>query len=400
MTNKEIAELAGSFLMNTYGERVAAFVRGKGTRVWDSEGKEYLDLIAGIAVSTLGHCHPKVTEAIVKQAETLIHVSNLYYTLPQIELAKALVESSFAEKVFFSNSGAEANEAAIKLCRKFGSCDDGKPGRYEIITMEGSFHGRTLATLTATGQEKFKAGFGPLLPGFKGVPFNDLVAVKETIGDKTIAIMVEPVQGEGGDRVADKEYIIRLREICDERNLLLIFDEVQCGLGRTGRFFAYEHYGVTPDIMTLAKPVGGGLPLGATLATEKVAQVFQPGSHASTFGGNPVACSAGLATLRVIFEEGLVENARVLGDYLMEKLRGLSEKHPAIVDVRGKGLMVGIELSSPCKEIVKECVIKGVLLNCTAETFIRFLPPLIITQEEIDTGLRVLDEVLGNIGVR
>ena len=394
MTGEEIVNLSNSYLMNTYGERVAAFVRGKGTRVWDAEGKEYLDLIAGIAVSTLGHCHPKVVERIVKQAETLIHVSNLYYTLPQIELAKVLVENSFAEKVFFSNSGAEANEVAIKLSRKSDSCDDGKPGRYEIITMEGSFHGRTLATLTATGQEKIKAGFGPLVSGFKCVPFNDLGAVEKAVGDETIAIMVEPVQGEGGDRVAEKEYIIGLREMCDRRDLLLIFDEVQCGLGRTGKLFAYEHYGITPDIMTLAKPVGGGLPLGVTLATEKVAQVFQPGSHASTFGGNPVACSAGAATLKVILEENLVERAHVLGDYLVNKLCELRRKHPAIIDVRGKGLMVGIELSSPCKEIVKQCVLKGVLLNCTAETFIRFLPPLIITEEEIDTGIAVLDEVL------
>ncbi len=394
MTGEEIVNLSNSYLMNTYGERVAAFVRGKGTRVWDAEGKEYLDLIAGIAVSTLGHCHPKVVERIVKQAETLIHVSNLYYTLPQIELAKVLVENSFAEKVFFSNSGAEANEAAIKLSRKSDSCDDGKPGRYEIITMEGSFHGRTLATLTATGQEKIKAGFGPLVSGFKCVPFNDLGAVEKAVGDETIAIMVEPVQGEGGDRVAEKEYIIGLREMCDRRDLLLIFDEVQCGLGRTGKLFAYEHYGITPDIMTLAKPVGGGLPLGVTLAAGKAAQVFQPGSHASTFGGNPVACSAGIATLKVILEENLAERAHVLGDYLVNKLCELRRKHPAIIDVRGKGLMVGIELSSPCKEIVKQCVLKGVLLNCTAETFIRFLPPLIITQEEIDTGIAALDEVL------
>ena len=394
MTGEEIANLSKTYLMNTYGERVAAFVRGKGTRVWDAEGKEYLDLIAGIAVSTLGHCHPKVVERIVKQAETLIHVSNLYYTLPQIELAKVLVENSFAEKVFFSNSGAEANEAAIQLSRKFDSSDDGKPGRYEIITMEGSFHGRTLATLTATGQEKFKAGFGPLVCGFKCVPFNDLGAVEKAVGDETIAIMVEPVQGEGGDRVAEKEYIIGLREVCDRRDLLLIFDEVQCGLGRTGKLFAYEHYGITPDIMTLAKPVGGGLPLGVTLAAEKVAQVFQPGSHASTFGGNPVACSAGVATLKVILEENLVERAHVLGDYLVNKLCELRRKHPAIIDVRGKGLMVGIELSFPCKEIIKQCVMKGVLLNCTAEIFIRFLPPLIVTEVEIDTGIAVLVEVL------
>ncbi len=388
MTGKDIASLSDSYLMNTYGERIISVVRGEGTKVWDSSGKEYLDLIAGIAVSTLGHCHPRVVDAIRKQVEILIHASNLYYTEPQAELAKKLVANSFSDKVFFCNSGAEANEAAIKLSRKFGN------GKYEIITMEGSFHGRTIATLTATGQEKVRKGFAPLLPGFKHVPFNDLPAVEKAIGEETIAVMVEPIQGEGGDRVAEAEFIVGLRRLCDERNLLLILDEVQCGFGRTGKLFAYEHYGIEPDIMTLAKPLGGGLPLGAVLATETVSEVFSPGSHASTFGGNPVACSAGLATLEVILGESLIERAELLGKYLLGKLSELKEKNKLVSDVRGKGLMLGIELSIPGKEIVKECASRGVLLNCTAETFIRFLPPLTVTEEEIDTGINVLDGVL------
>ena len=388
MTGKDIACLSDSYLMNTYGERIISVVRGEGTKVWDSSGKEYLDLIAAIAVSTLGHCHPRVVDAIRKQAETLIHASNLYYTEPQAELAKKLVANSFSDKVFFCNSGAEANEAAIKLSRKFGN------GKYEIITMEGSFHGRTIATLTATGQEKVRKGFAPLLPGFKHVPFNDLPAVEKAIGEETIAVMVEPIQGEGGDRVAEAEFIVGLRRLCDERNLLLILDEVQCGFGRTGKLFAYEHYGIEPDIMTLAKPLGGGLPLGAVLATETVSEVFSPGSHASTFGGNPVACSAGLATLEVILGESLIERAELLGKYLLGKLSELKEKNKLVSGVRGKGLMLGIELTIPAKEIVKECALRGVLLNCTADTFIRFLPPLTVTEEEIDTGINVLDGVL------
>ena len=393
MSGENITSMSNTYLMNTYGERVASIVRGKGTKVWDLEGKEYLDLIAGIAVSTLGHCHPEVVDAIRKQAETLIHASNLYYTKPQAELAKKLVENSFADKVFFCNSGAEANEAAIKLSRKSGN------GKHEIITMEGSFHGRTIATLTATGQEKVKKGFAPFLPGFKHVPFNDLPAVEKVIGDETIAVMVEPVQGEGGDRVAGEEFITGLRRLCNDRNLLLILDEVQCGLGRTGKLFAYEHYGIEPDIMTLAKPVGGGLPLGVVLATERVSKVFNPGSHASTFGGNPVACSAGLATLEVILEEGLIEKAESLGKYLFGKLCEVKEKHKLVSDVRGKGLMLGIELNVPGKEIVAECALRGVLLNCTAERFIRFLPPLTVTEEEIDAGVRVLDEVLDEFDI-
>ena len=394
MNNEEIARMSDGYLMYTYGERASAFVRGRGTRVWDADGKEYLDMLSGIGVCILGHCHPEVFSAIEKQARELVHVSNLYYTRPQAELAKLLVENSFADKVFFCNSGAEANEAAIKLSRKSGCLDDGSPGRYEIITMENSFHGRTIAAMTATGQEKFKTGFGPLLPGFKYVPMNDIRALEKAVGEKTIAIMAEPIQGEGGDRICNKQYLQEVRRLCDEEDILLIFDEVQCGLGRTGKLFAYEHYGIKPDIMTLAKPLGGGLPLGAILSTDEAAGVLQPGTHASTFGGNPVACAAGIAVLQVILRENLVERAQILGDYLLRKLSQLKEKCKQVTEVRGKGLMAGIELNSPCKEIVKECMRKGVLLNCTAETFIRFLPPLIVTEEEIDSAVKVLEQVV------
>ncbi len=394
MNNEEIARISDGYLMYTYGERASAFVRGRGMLVWDADGKEYLDMLSGVGVCILGHCHPEVSSAIEKQARELVHVSNLYYTRPQAELAKLLVENSFADKVFFCNSGAEANEAAIKLSRKSGCLDDGSPGRYEIITMENSFHGRTIAAMTATGQGKFKTGFGPLLPGFKYVPLNDIRALKKAVGEKTIAIMVEPIQGEGGDRICNKQYLQEIRRLCDEENILLIFDEVQCGLGRTGKLFAYEHYGIKPDIMTLAKPLGGGLPLGAILSTDEAAGVLQPGTHASTFGGNPVACAAGIAVLQVILRENLVERAQILGDYLLRKLSRIKEKCKQVTGVRGKGLMAGIELSSPCREIVKECMRKGVLLNCTAETFIRFLPPLIVTEEEIDSAVEVLEHSL------
>lgn len=390
--SKDIVKLSKKYLMDTYGERAAAIETGSGAKARGFDGKEYLDLLSGIGVNMLGHCHSEVVEAIKRQAEKLIHASNLYYTMPQAELAAELAAHSFADRVFFCNSGAEANEAAIKLSRKYGA------GRYGIITMENSFHGRSIATLTATGQDKVKKGFSPFAEGFSHVPFNDLRAAEDAIDSKTIGIMVEPVQGEGGDTVADEEYMIGLRRLCDSRNLLLILDEVQCGLGRTGKLFAYEHYGIEPDIMTLAKPLGGGLPLGAVLASEKVSGVFTPGSHASTFGGNPVACAAGLAVLKVILRDNLVNRARDTGNYLFEKLSGLKEKHDSVVDVVGKGLMAGLKVDMPCKEIVSECARKRVLLNCTADTVIRFLPPLTVTTEEIDAGLLVLDEVLNESG--
>ncbi|MCD5401350.1 acetylornithine transaminase [candidate division NPL-UPA2 bacterium] len=392
MDTKEIIESDKKFIINTYGERPLALVRGKGTKVWDTEGKEYLDLFSGIGVNLLGHGHPQVIAAIKEQAEKLIHASNLYYTEPQVKLAKLLSENSFGGKCFFSNSGAEANEAAIKLARKYAKQRQGE--RYEIITARGSFHGRTLATLSATAQARYQKGFEPLPRGFKYVPFNDIEAVKQAVNDKSCALMLEPIQGEGGDHVASGEYLTSLRKLSDEHGLLLIFDEVQCGLGRTGKLFAYQHAGVEPDIMTLAKPLGGGLPLGAMLAREEVAAAFQPGNHASTFGGNPVACAAGVAVMETLLEENLLKNAVDVGNYLQQRLQELKQRYSFIVEVRGRGLMSGIELNFAGKEVVRKCLERGLLINCTAETFIRFLPPLIVTREEIEEGVAILDSVL------
>ncbi len=405
MNTKEIRELDKKFIINTYGERPLALVRGKGLRVWDAEGKEYLDMFSGIGVNLLGYGHPRVLAAIKEQVESLVHVSNLYYSEPQVRLAGLLSENSFGGKCFFSNSGAEANEAAIKLARKYakgqgtgdrgqGTEDRGQQERYEIITMRDSFHGRTLVTLSATGQAKYRKGFEPLPSGFKYVPFNDIEAVRGAIDNKSCAIMLEPIQGEGGDHIASEEYLVSLRKLSDERGLLLIFDEVQCGLGRTGRLFAYQHAKVEPDIMTLAKPLGGGLPLGAMLAREEVAAAFQPGNHASTFGGNPVACAAGVAVMETLLEDNLARNAEEVGNYLLQRFRELQQKYSFIVDVRGRGLMSGIELDFEGKEVARKCLEKGLLINCTAETFIRFLPPLTVTRNDIDEGITILDAVL------
>ncbi|MCD5397822.1 aspartate aminotransferase family protein [candidate division NPL-UPA2 bacterium] len=398
MNTKEIKELDKKFIINTYGERPLALVRGKGARVWDAEGRGHLDLFSGIGVNLLGYGHPQVLAAIREQIEKLVHVSNLYYTEPQVKLARLLSENSFGGKCFFSNSGAEANEAAIKLARKYAQGQraegGGQKGRYEIITARGSFHGRTLATLSATGQAKYQKGFDPLPDGFKYIPFNDIEAAREAINDKSCALMLEPIQGEGGDHIASRDYLTSLKELSDKHGFLLIFDEVQCGLGRAGKLFAYQHTGVEPDIMTLAKPLGGGLPLGAMLAREEVAAAFQPGDHASTFGGNPVACAAGVAVMEAILEENLLKNAVDVGNYLQQRLQELKQKYSFIREVRGRGLMSGIELNFAGKEVARECLERGLLINCTAETFVRFLPPLIITREEIDEGMAILDSVL------
>jgi len=384
----------------TYSRFPIALVRGKGCRVWDHEGQKYLDFFGGLAVDNLGHSHPRLVQAISAQARRLIHVSNLYYTIPQIELARELVRRSFADRVFFCNSGSEANEAAIKLARKY-SQEKRRPRGYEIITMENSFHGRTLASLTATGQRKYQKGFEPLVPGFRHVPYDDLAAVQKAIGEKTCAVMVEPIQGEGGVRVPSPGYLRGLRRICSRKGLLLILDEVQTGMGRTGKLFAYEHEGIEPDILTLAKALAGGVPMGAMLAKEEVARSFTPGSHASTFGGNPLACSAALATLRTLRDEGLVENAAKMGGYFLGRLQRLKGKYPFIKEVRGKGLMLALELTPNLaiegKDIVRRCLERGLMINCTAETVIRFLPPLIVTREEIDEALAILEGVLREI---
>jgi acetylornithine/N-succinyldiaminopimelate aminotransferase len=399
MDSQTLMMLSEQYLAHTYARYPVVLVRGKGTRVWDQEGEEYLDFVSGLAVCNLGHCHPRVVKTIQGQAEKLIHVSNFYYIEPQIQLASLLCKHSFADKVFFCNSGAEANEGALKLARKFAKEEIGKD-RYEIITMEGSFHGRTLATLTATGQEKFHKGYEPLMPGFKYVPFNDIGAVKKAIDPKTCAVMVEPIQGEGGVNCPSEGYLKALREICDENRLLLIFDEVQVGMGRTGKLFAYEHEGVEPDMLTLAKSLAGGVPIGALLIKQEISDGFKPGDHASTFGGNPLASAAGVAALTAILEEGMLENCRKMGDYFLSELDKMKNKFPFIKEVRGKGLILGMELKIDGSSIVKEMLKKRVLINCTMGNILRFLPPLIVTQEEIDRVVATLEEVLTNCGVR
>jgi acetylornithine/N-succinyldiaminopimelate aminotransferase len=399
MDSQTLMMLSEQYVAHTYARYPVVLVRGKGTRVWDQEGEEYLDFVSGLAVCNLGHCHPRVVKTIQGQAEKLIHVSNFYYIEPQIQLASLLCKHSFADKVFFCNSGAEANEGALKLARKFAKEEIGKD-RYEIITMEGSFHGRTLATLTATGQEKFHKGYEPLMPGFKYVPFNDIGAVKKAIDPKTCAVMVEPIQGEGGVNCPSEGYLKALREICDENRLLLIFDEVQVGMGRTGKLFAYEHEGVEPDMLTLAKSLAGGVPIGALLIKQEISDGFKPGDHASTFGGNPLASAAGVAALTAILEEGMLENCRKMGDYFFSELDKMKNKFPFIKEVRGKGLILGMELKIDGSSIVKEMLKKRVLINCTMGNILRFLPPLIVTQEEIDRVVATLEEVLTNCGVR
>lgn len=393
MPTEELRRDADRFLMNTYARLPIAIQRGRGSKVYDLEGREYLDFVAGIAVNALGHSHPDLVAAIQKQAQSLLHVSNLYYTEPQVKLAQALVEHSFADKVFFCNSGAEANEAAIKLARLHAHRNYG-PERSEIVTMRGSFHGRTMATLTATGQTKVQQGFEPLLPGFAYVPFNDLAAVEQAIGDRTAAVMLEPVQGEGGVHVADRAYLAGVRDLCRQRNVLLIFDEIQTGMGRTGTLFAYEHFGVQPDIMTLAKGLGGGLPIGACLATDAVAAAFTPGAHASTFGGNPLTCAAALAVLRVLIEGRVLEQSRRMGEYFSKGLLDLKDRLPIVKDVRGLGLLLGMELAVEGKPVVMDCLARGILINCTMERVLRFMPPLIIAQREIDRLLDVLSQLL------
>jgi acetylornithine/N-succinyldiaminopimelate aminotransferase len=392
MNNLEIAALTDAYVARTYARIPIALVRGRGTKVWDAEGKEYLDFLAGIAVNSLGHCHPAIVRAIREQSKKLLHASNLYHILPQSELARELCDHSFAERVFFCNSGAEANEAAIKLVRRYGLEKLG--GRYEILSTHNSFHGRTLATLTATGQEKIRAGYDPLPTGFRQVPYNDLAAIEEAIDEKkTAAILVEPIQAEGGVNVPDEAYMRGLRELCDQRGILLIFDEVQTGMGRTGTLFGYEHFAIKPDIMTLAKALGGGLPLGAMLAREEIATSFGPGSHASTFGGNPVACSAGLAVMQTLLG-GALKNCLQMGQYFVKGLEALQKRFSFIREVRGKGLMIGMELEIEGSKVADSCMQEGLLLNCTAYRVLRFVPPLTIKRNEIDRGLDILEKVL------
>lgn len=384
---------AARYLANTYARFPVVLVSGNGMWVRDVEGKTYLDFAAGIAVDVLGHCHPKVVEAIRAQAESLLHVSNLYHIEPQIRLARTLCEHSFGGKAFFCNSGAEANEAAIKLARRYAR-ERWSSDRYEIVCMRDSFHGRTMATVTATGQSKYSQGFEPLLPGFKHIPFNDLAAAELAIDSRTCAVLVEPIQGEGGVRIPDDDYLPGLRQLCSEREVLLMMDEVQTGMGRTGRLFAYEHWGIQPDIVTLAKGLGGGLPIGAMLAKETVAAAFVPGSHASTFGGNPFVTTVALAVLTEILDARLPEHAAKIGAYFLERLQQLAARYPFVKGARGKGLMLALELTMPARPIVERCLERSLLILVAGDQVLRFVPPLIIDEPEVDEAIRILDLVL------
>lgn len=386
-----------NYVMNTYGRYPLTLVKGSGTRVWDSDGNVYLDFVAGIAVNAFGHCYQPIVDAIKNQAETLIHCSNLYWNEKQIQLAKMIAENSFGNRVFFANSGAEANEGAIKLARKYASIKYGDK-RYKVISAKNSFHGRTFGALTATGQMKYHAGFGPLLEGFKYVKYNDIEDLYSTVDEDVCAIMIEVIQGEGGIHEGSLEYLKEIRKICDKNDIILIIDEVQTGIGRTGKLFAYEHFGITPDIMTLAKALGGGIPIGAIVAKESVS-VFKPGDHASTFGGNPLACAAGIAVMKEVTKKGFLDDVLKKGEYFKEKLNALKDRYKVIKDVRGKGLMIGCEMDlDDAGEIVSNALKKGLLINCVNHNVLRFVPPLIVTTDELDTAAIILDDVLHEMG--
>jgi acetylornithine aminotransferase len=392
MSNQEIIAQADQVIIKTYGRYQVAFVRGQGSTVWDADGKAYTDFLSGLAVTVLGHCHARVVEAITQQAQTLIHVSNFYHTVPQTEVATFLSQHAFGGKAFFCNSGAEANEAALKIARKYSHDHHGEE-RADIITTTNSFHGRTLGTVAATGQEKVRKGFEPTMPGFSYVPYGDLAAMEQAITEQTCAVLVEPIQGEGGIVVPPAGYLAGLRQMCDQRDVLLMFDEVQTGIGHTGYYFGYQHEGVVPDVMTLAKGLAGGMPIGVMMAKPHIAEALGPGTHGSTFGGNPVSCSAALAVLRTIEDEHLLDHVQEVGAYFLDGLRRLQKKYAFITEVRGRGLMVAAELDRPGGHMVVKAMERGYLINCTVDYVLRFLPPLIITRQEVDGLLAVLDTI-------
>lgn len=389
MDYRKTIRLYYDYVIPCYTKTPLVLERGRGTRVWDAHGDEYLDFFPGWAVSGIGHCHKRVTEALKRQVEQLMHVSNNYYHEQQGILAETIIHHSFPGKVFFCNSGAEANEAAFKLVRKLGN-----PQRNEIIAMERSFHGRTLAAVTATGTPRYSEGFEPVVPGFKHVPFNNLAALEKAVTSKTIAIILEPIQGEGGIHVADQHYLSSVKRLCQDKKIYLIFDEVQTGMGRTGRMFCYKNYGIEPDIMTLAKSLGSGFPIGAMVAKKEIADTLQPGMHATTFGGSPLACAAAIATFEAIEKEKLINNAVIIGSHLAKKLNELKKKHSIIREVRGMGLMMGMELSIEGKTIYEECLKKKLLINCTQGNVLRMMPPLVVKEKEINRAIQILDEVL------
>ncbi|MCM8784169.1 MAG: aspartate aminotransferase family protein [Candidatus Omnitrophica bacterium] len=389
MKTEEVIKLYEDYVMNTYTRMPISLAKGKGSRVWDLEQREYLDFFPGWGVSGLGHVHPKITSAIKEQAKKLIHVSNNYYHHLQARLAKKIIDLSFPGKIFFCNSGAEANEAAFKLARIYGQ---GK--RFEIIAFENSFHGRTIAAIAATGQKKYQEGFEPLPSGFIHVPYNNIKAVRNALSERTIAVILELIQGEGGIKVADFEFVNELYRLCKEKDVLLIVDEVQTGMGRTGEFFCFQNYGIIPDIMTLAKALGGGLPIGAMVARSGVAECFRPGMHASTFGGSPLVCKAALTVIETIQKDRLLNNCRRLGNYLKEKLSVFKEKFSFVREVRGMGLMLALELDISGKTVVDQCRKRGLLINCTQERILRIMPAINVSKKDIDKAVGILEDVL------
>jgi acetylornithine/N-succinyldiaminopimelate aminotransferase len=393
MNTNEVIELFDKYVIGNYGRLPRVITKGQGNRLWDADGNEILDMFPGWAVSGIGHCHPKVVEAVRRQAGELLHMDNTFYTEAQGRLAQMLSERGFGGKCFFCNSGAEANEAALKLARKHTPAE-----KYRFITAERSFHGRTLATVTATAQSKYHEGFMPLVPGFQYVPFNDIEAMEKAFSDEVAGVLVEPIQGEGGIRPATPEYLRTVRQLCDQHGAVMILDEVQSGMGRTGRWYAYQHYDVEPDVITLAKALGGGVAIGAMMARPEIAASLVPGSHASTFGGNPLACAAGIAVIEAIDEENLLTRAEQMGQYLRERLDMLKERHAVIDHVRGIGLMVGVQLTQPGAEIVQRCLDRGLRINCTQGDVLRLMPSMVVTREEIDQAMAILDEVLGEEG--
>ncbi len=398
MKIEEIVTLGEQYLMNNYKRLPVSFVEGKGCYVTDTENKTFLDFIGGIAVNNLGHSPKAVVEAIKAQAEKLMHVSNVFWIESQIALAKILVDHSFADKAFFCNSGAEANEGAIKLARKYAYKKYGV-NKYEIIAMSGSFHGRTLGTLATTDNKKYQEGYGPIPEGFKFATFNDIESIKQLVNENTCGILIEPVQGEGGVTPVDKQFLMEVKELCLEKDILLIFDEIQCGIGRTGKLFAYQHFGIEPDIMSLAKALGGGFPIGAVVAKEEVATAWQPGDHGTTFGGNPLACASGVATMKSILDEKLWEKAEEMGKYFTKKLQVFVETYPWVKQVKGMGLMLGLELEIEGASIVEKAFQQGVLINCTAGKVLRFVPPLIVEKDDIDLLIDTLDGIFIEIEV-
>jgi len=389
MTTQETIDLFDKYVIANYGRLPRVIVKGEGCYCFDADGNKILDMFPGWAVSAIGHCHPKVVEALRKQAGELLHIDNTFYSEPQGKLAKLLSERAFGGKSFFCNSGAEANEAALKLARLHTSQE-----KYKFITAEGSFHGRTFATVAATAQPKYHEGFLPLLPGFVYVPFNDIAALESAFSDEVAGVLVEPIQGEGGINIATAEYLQAIRRLCDENGAVMILDEVQTGIGRTGKWFAYQHFDVEPDIMTMAKALGGGVAIGAMMANEEIAASLVPGKHASTFGGNALACAAAVAVIEAIEEDNLMENAAELGRYTKDKLEQLKQKHYIIDNVRGVGLMIGVQLTNPGTKIVDKCLQKGLRINCTCDTVLRFMPPMIATKSQIDQAVDILDAVL------